>query len=289
MKWPQSLIPEVVGRRVIFFLGAGASASCEATDGAKPPLWPEFLNKANELVVDRVTRKQNKRMIKQGQLPLALQGIIDAVDQAEYRHLIERTLNKTTFRPGRLHKAVFDLDLRTVITTNFDTIYEKLCHQMSDGSGGFKVLSYTSPDLFDEIRSETRLIIKAHGCVSEIGKMVFSRRDYLRARKEYGWFFDILRALFLTNTVIFVGCGFSDPDINLLLEELTHLTSINEKRKPHYALVRSREILPVQKKDWKETFNIECLEYGKSFDLLPEAIEQLRDEVMEKRAEPGSW
>src|SRR6266581_4929491 len=82
---------------------------------------------------------------------LALQMIRDNSDVADYR---------TAKRAAPVH---FDLDARIVITTNFDKIYEKYCFQFADGEAfPFKVLPYTATSLADELRSDTRIIIKAH-------------------------------------------------------------------------------------------------------------------------------
>ena len=86
------------------------------------------------------------------------------------------------------------------------------------------------------LRSTTRVILKAHGCVSDPSKIVLSRGQYFEARRRYGYFYEILDAVFLTSTLLFVGCGLTDPDIQLVLENANISAPSTH---PHYALVES--------------------------------------------------
>ena len=99
------------------------------------------------------------------------------------------------------------------------------------------MVSYHSSDLVDEIRSDTRLIIKAHGNIDDISKMIFTRAEYRRAKSEHAKFYDILKAVFLTHTAIFVGCSMEDPDVLLLLEDVK-ITASAER--PHYVLIKRK-------------------------------------------------
>ena len=87
--------------------------------------------------------------------------------------------------------------------------------------------------------------------------------------------------LFLTNTLIFVGCSLDDPDMLLLLEDV-HIVGQHEK--PHYALIRSGQANEFVAKDWRETYNIQMLEYGPNYEDLIPSMEALLEEVQGQRA-----
>lgn len=280
INWPATLVNEIVKERCVLFLGAGVSASAQTPDGKSPPEWEEFLLEACSLVRDGGHRAAIEELIKKNKLLIALQAIKDKSNIAEYHHLLDKHFNHPDYRPSKLHKLIYDLDARVVITTNFDKIYEAYCHSFRGATNAFKTLNYTSKVLSDELRSNTRLIIRAHGSINDINDMIFTRAEYHRAKREYSQFYDVLRAIFLTNTVVFIGCGLDDPDIMLLLEEVR---ISGQSNKPHYALVKEgkHEFL---KKDWKTTYNIEVLEYGPAHnDLVPD-IENLVEQVIRQRA-----
>ena len=278
--WPSSLVREIAARRCAFFLGAGVSASAVDESGQHPKGWSQFLDEATQLVTDKTKKRIVRKLINEKKYLLALQGIKDEVDLAEYRDLLDKNFNKSTFIPGALHKTIYDLDSRIIITTNFDKIYEQYCMSLMP-STAFKVIEYNSEDLIDEIRSDTRLIIKAHGSIDNISKMLFTRSEYHKARVEHRGFYEVVKAVFLTHTIVFIGCGMEDPDVLLLLEDV-QITGSSQR--PHYALIRRKDQNLVTMQDWKKTYNISALEYGPSHDNLIECLLKLVDLVENERA-----
>lgn len=63
-----------------------------------------------------------------------------------------------------------------------------------------------------------RIILKTHGAIDTPNEMVFSKHQYNEARYKNSGFYRLLDSLVLTHTFIFIGCGLSDPDIRLTLE-----------------------------------------------------------------------
>lgn len=280
--WPTSLVREIATRRCVLFLGAGVSASAAdpANPNSRPKTWGEFLTAATNLVQNSKRRTIINRLIKEKKFLLALQGIRDEANSADYRDLLNTHFNNPAFKEGDLHKWILQLDSRIVITSNFDKIYDRYC-MSGDSGGAFKVISYYSTDLVDEIRSDVRLIIKAHGSIDDISKMVFTRAEYHKAKVEHPRFYDILKAIFLTHTAIFIGCSMDDPDVLLLLEDVK-ITASAEK--PHYVLIKkgSQDIFSVS--DWRKTYNISPLEYGPAHANLVDDLRNLQGLVNVERS-----
>ena len=280
--WPTSLVREIAARRCVLFLGAGVSVSaCDPADTAnRPKTWPQFLAEATALIHTPKHKKTIARLIKEKKFLLALQGIRDEANGADYRDLLNRNFNNPAFKESDLHRCILDLDSRIVITSNFDKIYDRYC-TTGESADAFKVISYYSADLVDEIRSDVRLIIKAHGSIDDISKMIFTRAEYHRAKAQHPRFYDILKAIFLTHTAIFIGCSMEDPDVLLLLEDVK-ITASAEK--PHYVLVKkgSQDFFSVS--DWKKTYNICPLDYGPSHASLVDDLRALQELVDKERA-----
>lgn len=277
--WPQTLVQEIAQRRCVFFLGAGVSSSAVSADGRRPPGWFDFLNTATQRVAVRSRRQEIQRLIKQRKLLVALQAIKAEVDPADYHALLNANFNQPAFLPGRLHEIILSLDSRLVITTNFDKIYERYC--LNTSAEGFKVVCYDSESLADEIRSDVRLIIKAHGSIDEVPNMVFTRAEYHQAKRNHANFYQILKAIFLTNTVLFIGCSIDDPDVLLVLEEV-HITGSSQR--PHYALALRGSQTRFAIQDWQASYNIRTLMYGPDHDSLVADLENLLSEVEALRA-----
>jgi hypothetical protein len=274
ISWPRSLIHELAQRRCILFLGAGVAASAQNSSGQRPLDWNAFLLKATELISNIDNRDKVTQLIDERRFPLALNAISDLADIGDYQSLLNECFNNSSFIPSELHSVIVDIDFRFVITTNFDKIYEKQCLNVSNE--GFKVIPYYSESLADEIRSDTRLIIKAHGSIDDLSKMVFTREQYHRAKKNHPEFYNLLKALLLTNTCVFIGCGMEDPDVLLLLEELKMTTNT---QRPHYALLRDGALSPFVIKDLLATYNVKSLFYGPDHSDLISSLKELNEEI----------
>ncbi|MFT6835496.1 MAG: hypothetical protein ACJA0H_001536 [Francisellaceae bacterium] len=277
--WPTSLIREIGRRRAFVFLGAGVSSSAVHVDGDAPQTWLEFMNAASELITDIDLRTEITALIDRKNYLLALQAIKDNANPAEYDYLINNSFNNPKFKASTLHEYILDLDLEIVVTTNFDKMYENYCQYTS--TDGYRVLTYKSEDLGDLLRSDIRLIIKAHGCINDARSMIFTKAQYHKAKKDHPQFYELLKAIFLTHTCIFIGCSMDDPDILLALEDVKITSS---SIFPHYVITRQGDNTELAKNDWNETYNIKALEYGPDYSDLNLDLKDLNEKVIAFRA-----
>ena len=279
--WPVTLVNEIAKERCVLFLGAGVSASAADSNGKHPPEWKEFLRDACTLVRNADQRLEIEGLIGENKLLIALQAIKELSDPGDYHSFLDSNFNSPHYKPSELHGIINALDARIVITTNFDKIYEAYCFSFAGGANAFKVINYTTRGLADELRSDTRLIIKAHGTIDSIDEMIFTRAEYHTAKRDCPQFYEVLRGIFLTNTIIFIGCGLEDPDMMLLLEDVR---IAGRQTKPHYALVKKgkQEFLI---KDWRATYNIHVMEYEPDHSALIPELTTLLNAVELRRAE----
>jgi hypothetical protein len=277
--WPGSLVREIAKQRAVFFLGSGVSASSEDIAGNRPATWRDFLNDACSKVQDPGHRTEIQGFISAQKYLLALQAIKTCVDEGDYHHLLTSHFNNPRFLPSELHKVILNLDLRLVITTNFDKIYESYCESTTDE--GYKIITYLDESLSDCLREDTRLIIKAHGSINNINRMIFTKEEYHKAKRDHPQFYEILKAIFLTHTCVFIGCSLEDPDILLLLEDVKITSSANL---PHYALLKDGSQNHFEIEDFKRAYNIKPLVYGPGHEHLIDDLSQLLQEVQELRS-----
>lgn len=234
MDWPQSLVGELASRRCIIFLGSGASAGCVSSDGkSSPPTWSNFLeNLKNQLPASFDKATIDDLMAKEKFLDAA-EIILSNMSPADFTHIIRELFVQPRFAPSKVHEAILDIDPKIIITTNYDDIYDTFCRS-GMAKDGYNVCRYYDHHLVTDLRSPVRIVVKAHGCISDPSKIVLSRSQYFRGRQGYGSFFNVLDSLFLTNTILFIGYSLSDPDIQLVLENANIAAP---SAHPHYALV----------------------------------------------------
>lgn len=274
--WPDSLVEELASRRCVLFLGSGISATASKDDGTKPKTWREFIE-GIRLIATKASADDmeyiDEQLRKEDYL-LALQAIHDSCIPAEYVRYLDSEF-KVDYNPSKVHESIRQIDSKIVVTTNFDSIYDNLCK-----SSTYSVLDYEeAEDIVQTLKSPTNLIIKAHGTIEKKSKLIFTSSQYYKSQQENPEFYEILYSLFLTNTVVFLGYSLNDPDINLLLQYLHKSAS---EASPHYLVIKNGTA-PQLKKHWKETYNVQIIEYGDDYAQFEPAIMNLADKVEEFR------
>lgn len=279
IQWPANLIEEIAYRRCILFLGSGISATSVNCEGNKPPTWAQFLDEIKKLMKEYTADDEKfiNDMIKQENYLMALQTIYDFCDPGEYNKYLKDTYARGRYLPSEVHKSIKALDSKIVITTNFDKIYENLCNV-----DGYVVDDYRNfKSIISNIKSPESIIIKAHGTIDDTDNIIFTGKQYYEAQAKYPEFYSLLHALFLTNTVVFLGYSLNDPDINLVLQNINNTSNTTC---PHYVVLKegvSKHII----KHWKDTYNITALEYGPGYEQLEENIVELKELVEQLRNE----
>ncbi|NQT38448.1 MAG: SIR2 family protein, partial [Planctomycetes bacterium] len=205
--------------------------------------------------------------------------VVARSNSADYAEFIRETFVEPHFEHSEIHEEVYKLDPKIVVTTNYEDIYETYCKQ-GKGSQGYNVCRYYESHALNDVRSKMRIILKAHGCVSDPQQTVLSRTQYHRARRDFSEFFNLMDSLFLTNTLLFIGCSLVDPDFTLLLE------SANIKcpsAHPHYAVLESGQAEPLREAT-RTVYNVECLEYSAGqYHEVVDALKALNAKVAEWR------
>jgi len=211
INWPNIVIDDIARRRAVLFLGAGVSKNSLGIDNvSRPPSWMEFLNDGISKCTGNT--KHIRKLINDGDLLTACEIIKDKLDE-EWFNLLREKFITPQYKPSRLHESLFKLDLRLVFTYNFDKIYDTYAQSASNNTIQSK--NYYDIDLSRVLRGDNRAIVKVHGTIDEPSQMIFTRKEYIQARHKNHTFYTILDALTITHTFIFVGCGLSDPDVQL--------------------------------------------------------------------------
>lgn len=280
MNWPKSLITELAARRCIIFLGSGASAGCISSDlSKKPPTWSLFLEKLIKLMKsDSDLEVINDYLLKEKYLEAA-EIILKNISPADYSAFIREEFENPRYSPSEIHKSVLEIDPKIIITTNYDLIYDKFC---TNGTAveGYVVSKYYDENIISDLRSPVRLIIKAHGCLTNVNKIILTKSQYFQVRQKYPNFYKVLDSLFLTHTILFIGYSLTDPDIQLVLENANISAQSSH---PHYFVTENR-LHKAIKDSWKDAYNLEFIEFAEGdFTELNEGISELKFSVVTER------
>lgn len=280
MNWPKALITELASRRCIIFIGSGASAGCLSADGKKsPPLWFAFLNSLIDLMTNKTDLPIIDDFIKKEKFLEAAEIIKTNISPADYSSFIRETFVAPRYRQSLMHEAILEIDPKVVITTNYDDVYDNFC-RTGAAHEGYNVSKYYDSHIISDLRSPVRLIIKAHGCISDASQIVLTKSEYFRARQLFSNFYKVLDSLFLTHTILFIGYSLTDPDIQLVLENVNIAAPSSH---PHY-FVTGNNINSAIKQANKKAYNIDFIEYtAGNYAELNDGLLELTDNVKRHR------
>lgn len=259
IKWPDHLIKSVGSKRLIPVIGSGVSRNCADANGNRPPLWKDLLLTLKDRVPGpQVRRNQIQSLITNKEYLLACEACKHYISNTEFLEIIAEQLVTPGFRASEeWFDAIIGLDARVLISLNYEHLYENYANRVMENT--LVVKNYRDRDLGAILRSDSPAILKMHGTVNDLPHIIFSRSDYAKARIENGAFYNLIRSLLMTNTLLFIGCGLSDPDVRILLEDYAFNYPFT---RPHYFAVPKGAVHNHVQPPIESSMNISLLEYS---------------------------
>lgn len=205
--WPDQLVSDLARRRAVVMIGSGVSRHSKGEGGLVPPTWGGFLSSALQLCNPKP--KHIRRALERGHYLDACEWLKKALDE-RWTPLMMKSFLEPRFKPAEIHKHIYDLDCRIVLTPNFDKIYDNYASTMSEGTTLIK--THVDIDVVEYIRRGDRIVVKAHGSIDDQSNLIFTRTEYAKARTKYASFYRMFDAILMTNTVLMIGVGLDDPD-----------------------------------------------------------------------------
>ena len=290
IEWPIELVTSLARRRAVIVIGSGVSRNSKNHAGRRPKTWEEFLQFANQTagnldIID--LHIQRKDFLTACEL---VKVALEQGNKEAFINLVQEEYQRPGYQSADIHQHIYNLDQSIVISPYFDVIYDTYARTTSAGSVIEKL--HSSPDTIKYISGgENRLLIKSHGSANSPDDVIFTRADYARARTKHQLFYALMRALVLTHTFFFIGCGIDDPDIRMLFEDIQYA---NDRMPYHYMTLPKGEVDPAVKNIASISMKISFLEYDSvngheyltnSLKTLVGDVEVLRDSIKAS----GKW
>ncbi len=276
--WPQDLVRDIARRRCVLVVGSGVSRQAEGVGGVRPPTWDGFLDEANN-ALQGGPQQHITDAIKEGDLLNACEWL-----QRKYQHnwkaQLRTAFSAPKFSPTEVHKAIGKLDARIIFSLNFENILDQALQEVLGGTCVTKL--YYDEGVSEFLRGTERYLVKVHGSLDETSKIIFTQRQYAEARISAAPFYNAFDSALMTHTFLFIGAGYRDPDINLVLENQNFTYS---EAHPHYFLA-ANGLHEDLKSSLRANRNLQVIDYDKIDDNhsgFPKAIDELLELVEAER------
>jgi hypothetical protein len=203
----------------------------------------------------------------------------------EYRRWLRETVGALALRELDVLEALRNLRV-PLATTNYDDLLEKVTAlgpvTWRDQAKAFRV-----------IRGEEQAILHLHGYWDDPESVVLGIRSYEQVRQD-AHAQAVVRALAMTQSLLFVGCGegLSDPNFRPFFTWLREVNPGNEDR--HYRLALNDKVVEFQKQHTAEE-RVFVLGYGTSHPALAGFLGGLgpgknpRPRATDAKAGHGRW
>ncbi|MGL2542971.1 SIR2 family protein [Helicobacter pylori] len=198
------------------FAGAGISAE------SKLPKWGDLINELQKCLYGDTKKNEDY-------LVLAEKFYNQFGESFYYQTL--KSLIPNNAKPNDLHLGIVKLNIKNLITTNWDNLFEQAINE----EGRFFNIIKNDKD----IGSSTGFakFIKMHGSLDE-NNIVFKEQDYLEYSKHFPLIENYIKGVFSTDTVILLGYSLSDQNVKQII---SWVNSHSKSVKPIYFIKTAKE------------------------------------------------
>lgn len=279
-KFNADLIDDVARRRVVLFVGAGASRWAKPTGGGSFKDWKQFLDHACKKIANRRIRGIVTNLVENREYLLASELLKSNLSD-KWLELLTGEFQQAA-DVSRLHGALIGLNPRIIVTTNFDKLIETAWAQAS-GASYPTVITEIGSTAFRLFRDDDKYLIKLHGSIDLPQGIVFDTTSYQSSAFSNRYYAEILATLLLTHTFLFVGFSMTDPAVAMIVENAAYRFPSN---RPHY-IFQSGKSVPEVDDLWRKLRKLYVLRYPEDNNhiALAEQIEALGVAALSRRNE----
>jgi len=185
------LAEELEKGKLIVFVGAGVSKNSGLPD------W-------KELIKDYAEYRGIKEFTSKEYLTIP-EEVFERYGSLKYYEIAEKRFSGKYF-PNSIHRILDEMDLTYIITTNYDTLIEDQ----------IKNLQIVSKDEDLPYTNSNRMLIKMHGDFKN-KNIVLKKSDYDNYEKNFPLISTLIKGLFTTNTVLFIGYSYNDTNVQQIM------------------------------------------------------------------------
>lgn len=209
---------EVINENAAVFIGAGFSKTAGFVD------WKSLLKD--------ITKELELDIDKENNLTSIAQYYVNKNGRSGINDILSNEFLQDR-EPGKNHKILSKIPIKTYWTTNYDSLLEDALKN----EGKIVDVKYCNEHLARTVPNRNVVLYKMHGDKSNPSTSVLIKDDYERYYKNYAPFITALSGDLSSKTFLFMGLSFKDPNLDYILSRMR--VEYGEKcLKQHYAIFR---------------------------------------------------
>jgi hypothetical protein len=255
------LVRSIREHRCVLFAGAGLTAQAQAQDGSRLPTWSALLERMVDWCIEhrvqlRAEPDEFRKVLRRGRLLVVAQELQQSLG-GQLNTCLSAILHSGKTRPSEAHRLISKTNWIAALSSNYDGLIEGA---YALETGGI-VPPVFSPDgigqALDCLRNGRFFVFKVHGDVNLPGSIVLSNRDYARLLYLSPGYRSFLEAVFSSYTVLFVGFGGTDPDLDGIIDRLS--TIYERSIGQHFILISEDEFSALERRRLLEDKRLDCI------------------------------
>lgn len=203
---PKSLIEAATHRTLVPFVGAGFSMISGL------PSWSDLMaGLTDQLDVSTAVREVARELHHPD-----FAELLDSVTSSERQivRYLQKRIDDPRVTPGEQHALLCRLDPLTVLTTNWDRLIEAELRRM----GRRPTIITDDRSVAEFCFTENTNVLKLHGTIEQQDSLVYQKSQYVRYWEHRPALSSLVKVLFSTQNLLFLGYGLGDPNVSDLLQ-----------------------------------------------------------------------
>lgn len=208
MDIPQELVQDLARGNAVLFAGAGLSTA------AGLPGWVDLVRPLAEAVDNPLPPDP---YITSDHLLDATQYYENAKGRHALISYLQEQLDTTLQQPSPNHALLARLPVQTIFTTNYDDLIER-----SLQAAQRRYNPITRESQLPQWSKDRLQLVKLNGDLRQPDTIVITRNDYNTYFERHRLLVERLRSDLVTATFLFLGYSLTDPDFNLIFDEIIY-------------------------------------------------------------------
>ncbi|NIU00766.1 MAG: hypothetical protein GWN01_07490, partial [Nitrosopumilaceae archaeon] len=261
LRIPHALLDSIDTKRCGLFIGSGISINSGL------PSWHnlilELMNSCIDYGISSKEQNELNHLLNQGAfLEVAADYSREKMGNRRFHDIMQKLFRSPNIETNEIHDLIINLNFPLIITTNYDKLLEKAFTYTYPGEVP-PVYTYKNTASLARLLGESEFfILKIHGDIDDVGTIILTKKDYRKVLSENPACRVTLFNLFASYSFLFLGFSIKDPDLNLILEDLS--VTFGGFARRHFALMQDPG--DILSKSFSNNYNVEIMPYTSNIE-----------------------